>query len=79
MQDLAILAKDAGRLNVAFIAYFLTGQVEQAIQMLIDGNRIPEAAFLARTYMPSQISRFVLRVPVCSLFILDCVLCSRFL
>jgi len=57
MQDLAVLAKDAGRLNVAFIAYFLTGQVEQAIQMLIDGNRIPEAAFLARTYMPTQISR----------------------
>ena len=57
MQQLATQAKEAGRLNVAFIAYFLTGQVESAIQLLIDGNRIPEAAFLARTYLPSQISR----------------------
>ena len=57
MQQLAVQAKEAGRLNVAFIAYFLTGQVESAIQLLIDGNRIPEAAFLARTYLPSQISR----------------------
>ena len=59
MMQLASQAKEAGRLNVAFIAFFLTGQVENAIQLLIDGNRIPEAAFLARTYLPSQISRLV--------------------
>lgn len=57
MKDLAETAKNSGRLNVSFIAYFLTGQIEDAIQLLIDGNRIPEAAFMARTYMPSQISR----------------------
>ena len=27
--------------------------------MLIDTNRLPEAAFFARTYLPSQISRVV--------------------
>ena len=33
--------------------------MEEAIQLLIDANRIPEAAFMARTYMPSQISRYI--------------------
>jgi coatomer subunit beta' len=57
MMDLALQAKDSGRFNVSFLAFFLTGQLEEAIQLLIDANRIPEAAFMARTYMPSQISR----------------------
>lgn len=29
------------------------------MQLLIDTNRLPEAAFFARTYLPSQISRVV--------------------
>lgn len=58
MLDLAFQARAAGRLNVAFIAYFLTGQVEEAIELLIEANRIPEATFMARTYLPSQISRY---------------------
>lgn len=57
MEALAVTARKAGRLNVSFVAYFLTGQVEEAIDLLIEANRIPEAAFMARTYMPSQISR----------------------
>jgi coatomer subunit beta' len=57
MQELAVQARQAGRFNVAFLAYFLTGQVEEVIELLLEANRIPEAAFMARTYMPSQISR----------------------
>eukprot|EP00981_Chlorochromonas_danica_P000867 scaffold211_cov168-Ochromonas_danica.AAC.8 len=57
MKELAGSAKAAGRLNVAFLAYFLTGQVEEAIELLIQAHRLPEAALLARTYLPSQISR----------------------
>jgi coatomer subunit beta' len=57
MQGLAKQAHNAGRLNVAFLSYFLTGQLEEAMELLIDANRIPEAAFMARTYLPSQISR----------------------
>jgi coatomer subunit beta' len=56
MKALALQAKEAGRSNVAFIAFFVTGQVEHCIQLLIDTGRIPEAAFMARTYMPSMIS-----------------------
>ena len=57
MLELATKARALGRANVAFIAYFVMGLVEECIQLLIDSNRIPEAAFMARTYMPSQISR----------------------
>ena len=57
VKALATRAKEAGRSNVAFIAYFITGQIDECVQLLIDTNRIPEAAFLARTYAPSKISR----------------------
>lgn len=56
MKSLATRAMNAGRNNVAFLAYFITGQVEECIQLLIDTNRLPEAAFLARTYFPSKIN-----------------------
>ena len=62
MKALAVKAREAGRSNVAFVAYFVTGQVEECIQLLVDTGRIPEAAFLARTYMPSKISRCVARL-----------------
>jgi coatomer subunit beta' len=42
MKALALQAKEAGRSNVAFIAFFVTGQVEHCIQLLIDTGRIPE-------------------------------------
>lgn len=57
MKALAEQAKAAGRSNVAFLAYFVTGQVENCVDLLIQTGRIPEAAFFARTYIPSQISR----------------------
>lgn len=34
-------------------------RLEDCLQLLIDTNRLPEAAFFARTYLPSQISRVV--------------------
>jgi len=58
MLELAAQSKEAGRLNVAFLGFFLTGRVEDALQLLIDANRIPEAGFFARTYLPSQIPRY---------------------
>jgi coatomer subunit beta' len=56
MLKLAVKARDAGRSNVAFSAYFITGQVESCIDLLIDTGRLPEAAFFARTYLPSRMS-----------------------
>ena len=32
-------------------------RLEDCLQLLINTNRIPEAAFFARTYLPSEITR----------------------
>ena len=54
MLSLAERSKLDGRSNVAFLAYFVCGHVLECIQLLIETNRLPEAAFFARTYMPSK-------------------------
>lgn len=56
MERLAVMARDAGRHNIAFVCMFALGKVEECIQLLCDTGRIPEAAFMTRTYAP----RFVL-------------------
>lgn len=56
------LADDAvaqGKLNIAFVSFFILGEIEKCFELLIETERIPEAALLARTYLPSQISRAV--------------------
>lgn len=52
-------AKNAGRLNVAFLSYFLTGRVEECLDLLVEANRVPEATFMARTYLPSHVPRLL--------------------
>ncbi len=59
MRRLGALAAENGRWNVAFLAYFICGAVEARIDLLIETKRIPEAAFMARTYMPSRMSRYI--------------------
>lgn len=49
----------AGMNNVAFLTRFLSGDLNACLEILISTQRIPEAAFFARTYLPSQISRVV--------------------
>ncbi|MEW5308232.1 MAG: hypothetical protein WDW38_000207 [Sanguina aurantia] len=56
LTSLAASATAAGKHNVAFLALFSLGQVEQCVQLLLDTNRLPEAAFFARTYLPSKVS-----------------------
>ncbi len=53
--ELGRRAHSLGRYNVAFLAFLLTGAVEQCLQLLVEQGRVPEAAFMARTYMPSRI------------------------
>ena len=59
VQRLGDDAATAGRNNVAFLTRFLAGDLNACLEILISTNRIPEAAFFARTYLPSQISRVV--------------------
>lgn len=59
VQRLGDDAIGAGMNNVAFLTRFLSGDLNACLEILINTNRIPEAAFFARTYLPSQISRVV--------------------
>ena len=45
--------------NIAFMCYYLLGDVDKCIDLLIETRRIPEAALFARTYAPSQVSHIV--------------------
>ncbi|XP_031563189.1 coatomer subunit beta'-like [Actinia tenebrosa] len=56
---LAITAAKKGKNNVAFLAYFVLGRVEECLDLLCSTDRYPEAAFMARTYAPSHVSRIV--------------------
>jgi len=59
MQKLASLATGESRFNVAFMSLFLTGKLEECLQLLIDCERVSEAAFFARTYLPSKMGEVV--------------------
>ena len=50
-------AEEAGKNNVSFLSYFLLGDLEKCLEILIASNRIPEAAFFARLldHLPLQI------------------------
>lgn len=56
---LAKSAESAGKNNIAFLAAFLLGDTEKALEVLVDTKRYPEAAFFAKCYVPSQTSRIV--------------------
>jgi coatomer subunit beta' len=59
MEKLAKLATEGGKTNVAFVANLLTGNVEACADLLIATKRLPEAAFFARTYLPSRVDEIV--------------------
>ncbi|UJR30435.1 hypothetical protein I4U23_017969 [Adineta vaga] len=48
-----------GQFNIAFLSNFVLGNLEQCLDILIENQRLPEAAFFCRTYLPSQIGRIV--------------------
>jgi len=59
LRKAAVQAKDGGIANIATICFLLLGDLESALDVLINANRLPEAAFFARCYCPSQLSRVV--------------------
>ena len=67
VSTLADAASNAGKNNVAFLSHFILGDLEKCLDVLIESGRLPEAAFFARTYLPSQISKVL--VCVCYFFI----------
>lgn len=59
LQFLAESTKTQERNNISFLATFLLGDLDGCLEILINANRLPEAAFFARTYIPSKISYIV--------------------
>jgi len=59
VEKLGASSQESGKHNVSFLSYFLLGKLENCLEILISSNRIPEAAFFARTYLPSEVSRVV--------------------
>lgn len=59
VEKLGQSTQEKGINNVAFLSYFILGNKEKALQILIDTDRLPEAAFYARTYLPSEVSRVI--------------------
>ncbi|ACO68820.1 predicted protein [Micromonas commoda] len=59
LEELATLARQWGKHNVAFICLFLLNKIDDCIELLCDTGRIPEAAFMSRTYAPSKVSNVV--------------------
>ncbi|TPP64734.1 Coatomer subunit beta' [Fasciola gigantica] len=45
--------------NVAFLARFLLSDLEGCLELLVKAERLPEAAFFARTYLPSKVPEIV--------------------
>jgi coatomer subunit beta' len=59
LRKTALQAKETGIANIATLCFLLIGDLENALQVLIGANRLPEAAFFARCYCPSQLSAVV--------------------
>ena len=54
---LAARAAAQEQLNIAFLALYLTGDVRGCIELLQAHGKLPEAAFFALAYQPSQIAQ----------------------
>ncbi|KAJ0959736.1 hypothetical protein J5N97_000582 [Dioscorea zingiberensis] len=59
ISKLSTLAREQGKNNVAFLCLFMLGKLEECLQLLVQSNRISEAALLARSYLPSKVSEIV--------------------
>ena len=59
LEKLGEVSTNEGQNNISFMSNFLLGRLEVCLELLISSGRLPEAAFFARTYLPSQITRFV--------------------
>ena len=59
VQRISEIASDKNMNNISFLSHFILGNKERALENLIQTDRLPEAAFFARTYLPSQVSRVI--------------------
>jgi len=59
MSTIGEQSRKSGQFNIAFLSNFTLGKLDECLDILIENQRLPEAAFFCRTYLPSQIGRVV--------------------
>lgn len=59
MASIGDQSRKNGQFNIAFLSNFVLGKLDECLDILIENQRLPEAAFFCRTYLPSQISRVI--------------------
>ncbi|XP_038216207.1 coatomer subunit beta' isoform X2 [Zerene cesonia] len=59
LEDVARMSAEEGEDNIAFVAHFTLNELDECLQLLIKRNKLPEAAFFARSYMPSKVNEVV--------------------
>lgn len=60
IMQLGEIAAAAGKNNISFLCSYVAGDLERCVDILVNTERLPEAAFFARTYLP----RFVLNLEI---------------
>lgn len=48
VRQLGAMSDKEGKNNISFISFFLLGDLEKCLDILISTDRLPEAAFFAR-------------------------------
>lgn len=59
VKKLAESTRAKGINNITFLSYLLLGDLDKCLQLLLDTERFPEAAFFVRSYLPSKMSYVV--------------------
>ncbi|XP_066139209.1 coatomer subunit beta' [Euwallacea fornicatus] len=59
VQYLAETTQREEKFNLSFLSYLLVGDLQKCLNILIENDRLPEAAFFARSYLPDKISEVV--------------------
>lgn len=60
LRDLVAQASAQNRHNIVFLCQLLLGNLAACVDILLAAGRIPEAAFFARTYLPSRVPEVLL-------------------
>lgn len=59
MKEMASIARQKGKFNIAFTALLSLNLIDECLDLLINTERLAEAAFMARSYAPSRLSEVV--------------------
>uniref|UniRef100_A0A2H1V837 Coatomer subunit beta' n=1 Tax=Spodoptera frugiperda TaxID=7108 RepID=A0A2H1V837_SPOFR len=59
LKSVAQMSSEENAENISFVAYFMLNDLESCLKLLIQRDKLPEAAFFARSYIPSKMSEVV--------------------